>query len=314
MQRIANPSTPVRFRPQPPKIIMKNKISTAIIPVAGMGTRMLPATKAIPKEMLPIVNKPIIQMVIEEVLSAGIRNIVFITRSGKEAIENHFDSNFELERALEKKGEITLLESLKKTVPKGIKISSIRQESPKGLGDAILCASSLINEDHFSVLLPDELLLRKRGHQDFHNMVKTHNSSGKSLLLTEKISSSRVSNYGIVSFPSRKIFQDKINKISGVVEKPSRSKSPSNFRIIGRYILPSIIFQAIKDSNTNKKNEIELTSPLNKIIRKNPNNFGLMLSKSDIFDCGSVYGYLGANLAFAMQDKNLKKYLKKIMK
>ena len=164
----------------------ETKVTRAVIPVAGLGTRMLPATKAIPKELLPIVDKPIIQYVVEEALFAGINEIIFITRSGKEAIENHFDFNYELEHRLKSKKEKKILKSLKGVIPKQLKISSIRQEDALGLGHAISCAEHLLKKEPFAVLLPDEYLLPDKKFNDLKRLVKDFNSSGFGQILLEK--------------------------------------------------------------------------------------------------------------------------------
>ena len=181
----------------------ETKVSKAIIPVAGLGTRMLPATKAIPKELLPILNKPIIQYVVEEAISAGIKEIIFITRSGKQAIENHFDYNYELEHRLKNKKEKRMLNSLKGVIPSDVKISSIRQEDALGLGHAISCAEHLLREEPFAVLLPDEYLLPDKDFLDLREMVKNFNTHGIGQILVEKIGPKEVSNFGIVNMKKK---------------------------------------------------------------------------------------------------------------
>ena len=175
------------------------KIKKAIIPVAGLGTRMLPATKAIPKELLPIIDKPLIQYVVEEAIAADIQEIVFITRSGKEAIENHFDANFELEKTLKNTGKSKILESIKNIIPKNLIITSVRQENPKGLGDAILCAEHIVKNEPFAVLLPDEILMSNSKKSDLSEMLSQHNKTKSYQILVEKISKKKAENYGIIS-------------------------------------------------------------------------------------------------------------------
>jgi len=288
-----------------------NKIKKAIIPVAGLGTRMLPATKAIPKELLPIIDKPLIQYVVEEAIQASIKEIIFITRSGKGAIENHFDANFELERTLEESGKRKILKSIKNIVPKYLKISSIRQESPKGLGDAILCAKHIIKDEPFAVLLPDEILLSKLESCDLSLMTKKFKKNGSFQILVEKISKKDSHKYGMIIPSRKKRKKNTIIELSGLIEKPSISKSPSNMRIIGRYILPPSIMTEIETTKPGKDMEIQLTDAINNLINKKQESFEAMVSNSEIFDCGSKEGFLNANIAFSLKDKNLKNIVRR---
>ncbi len=291
----------------------ENKVSKAVIPVAGLGTRMLPATKAIPKELLPILNKPIIQYVVEEAISAGISEIIFITRSGKGAIENHFDANYELEHILEKKGKKRILKSVSNLIPNKVKISSIRQEKPLGLGHAISCAKHLINNQPFAVLLPDEILLSKDKSNDFSEMIKLFKKSGKGQVLVEKVSKKLVSNYGIVDVGKKPIKPFSASSIYKLVEKPKINSSPSNLRVVGRYILPYEIITMLSLTRKGKDGEIQLTDALDMYIKKNPKTLDAFLSNSVVFDSGTKEGFLSANIAFAAKDKKLKKLLKEIL-
>ena len=315
MQRTANPSTPVRFRPQPPNksLMNKNRVSKALIPVAGLGTRMLPATKAIPKELLPIFDKPLIQHVVEEAIEGGIKEIILITRSGKEAIENHFDNNYELEHRLEISGKRKILRSIKNLIPKDIKITSIRQESALGLGHAVLCAEHLLNNEPFAVLLPDEFLIEKNSSHDFEKMMKNFNLSNKGQILVEKVSKKEISKYGVVNLNNNSLKPDSQRKIFGLVEKPKPEKSPSNFRIVGRYILPFCTMEALKKCTAGKDGEIQLTDAISFLIKNNLSDINAYLSNSDIYDCGNKIGFLSANIALAKKDKKIKKYLKEII-
>lgn len=287
------------------------KVSKAIIPVAGLGTRMLPATKAIPKELLPILNKPIIQYVVEEAISAGIKEIVFVTRSGKGAIENHFDINYELEYLLEKKGKRRILKSVKNLIPSNVKISSIRQENALGLGHAILCAKSMINNEPFAVLLPDEILLEKNKSKDFIDMIKLFEKTRKGQILVERVSKKMVSSYGIVDVKRKSIKPLCSSPIVRLVEKPKTNSSPSCLRIVGRYILPYEIMSILTKIKKGKDGEIQLTDALENYVKKNPTTLEAFLSDSLIFDCGSIEGFLSANIAFAARDSRMKKYLRK---
>ena len=289
------------------------KVKKAIIPVAGLGTRMLPATKAIPKELLPILDKPLIQIVVEEAIQGGIEEIIFVTRSGKEAIENHFDVNFELEHKLETSGKKKILKNLKNSITKKVKITSIRQEEALGLGHAILCANHLINDEPFAVLLPDEILMPKEDSHDFAEMLSYYEKSGKGQILVEKVSKKMISNYGVVDINGSSIRKSISASISKLVEKPKQHKSPSNLRIVGRYILPFKIMSILLKQKKGKDGEIQLTDALDNLVKNHPSTLQAFLSNSDIFDCGSKKGFFGANLAMALRDKDMKKYIKEIV-
>ncbi len=290
--------------------MFKNFVSKALIPVAGLGTRMLPATKAIPKELLPIYDKPLIQHVVEEAINGGIKEIILITRSGKEAIENHFDNNYELEHHLEVSGKRKILKSVKNLIPKNIKITSIRQEKALGLGHAVLCAEHLLNNEPFAVLLPDEFLVQNDQSNDFLQMMENFNSSMVGQILVEKVSKKDITKYGVVDLKNKFLKIKKSKKIFGLVEKPKLAESPSNYRIVGRYILPFSTMEAIKKTKPGRDGEIQLTEAIDSLVKKNLIDIEAYHSSSDIYDCGSKIGFLGANIAIASKDKKLKKYLK----
>lgn len=290
------------------------RIKKAIIPVAGLGTRMLPATKAVPKELLPILDKPLIQYVIEEAALGGIKEIILVTRSGKESIENHFDSNYELESLLRVSGKQKILKKLPKKILKDISIISIRQESPLGLGDAILTAKNILKKkEPFAVFLPDEFLLSNGKISDFERMMINFSSSGNGQILSEKIKLDKVSSYGILDIENKQLTSTKSRVIKGIKEKPSEAKAPSNYRVVGRYILPYEVMDFIDKLKPGKDNEIQLTDALQNFLSLNENNIEATLSDSKIFDCGSLKGFLGANIALASQDKEMKKYLVRIL-
>ena len=289
------------------------KVKKAIIPVAGYGTRMLPATKAVAKELLPILDIPLIQRIIEEAAEGGIEEIILITRSGKEAIENHLDNNFELETLLKKTNKHKTLKKFPKYLLKNINFLSIRQESPKGLGHAIYSALTALEEgEPFAVFLPDEFLLPKGKDIDFKKMMDNYLTSGNGQLLVEKVSKKIISNYGVVDINKAPISIINCKEVKNVIEKPEFNEVPSNLRIVGRYILPYEIMNLLSNLKPGKNKEIQLTDAIKKLLKK-----GYMLeanlSNSRIFDCGSLEGFLGANIAVASQDKKMKKYLKEIL-
>lgn len=289
-----------------------NNVTKAIIPVAGLGTRMLPASKAIPKELLPIFNKPIIQYVVEEAIHAGINQIIFITNDNKKAIEKHFDTNFFLESSLKKTKKKKLLESVKDIIPKNIKITSIKQQKPLGLGDAIYRASKYISNEPFAVLLPDEFLLNNSSFSDLKKMIRNYNSSKEGQVLVEKISSKFSKNYGVVDLSERGKHNQKFNKIINFKEKPKSIKSKEAYRIIGRYILPGETMSFLKKANPTKDGEIQLTDSLLSMINSEV-NLNATFSSSKVYDCGSFKGLIGANIALASKDPKIKKYMKEIL-
>jgi UTP--glucose-1-phosphate uridylyltransferase len=275
----------------------------AVIPVAGLGTRMLPATKAIPKELLPIYDRPIIEHVVKEAVNCGINEIILVTRSGKEAIENHFDANYELEHRLVKKGQSKILEDIVKVIPEKVKISSIRQADALGLGHAILCAKHLINNEPFAVLLPDVLVLDKqnRGKNfSLNNLINAWNKSGIGQVMAEQVDTIDIEKFGIIDIGGRKINLFNSTPILSIIEKPSIQNAPSNLAAMGRYILPPEVFKILESTKPGIGNEIHLTDALLELqIEKGLN---AVITDANIYDCGDKLGFLGANLAVGMQD------------
>ncbi len=289
-----------------------SRVKKVIIPVAGLGTRMLPATKAIPKELLPIFDKPLIQYVVEEAMDAGIEEIILVTRSGKEAIENHFDKNYELEKALKLSNDNKSLKEIKSLLNKNLKISSVRQESPLGLGHAILTAKPHINNEPFAVMLPDELLIKTQKKSDFKILIDNFDKSGNSQILVEKILKKDVSTYGIVEFNKTNSSMDSIN-VSNLLEKPNPSITSSRYRIIGRYVLPYEVLENLQTQKPGRNKEIQLTDAINKMLNDKISKIDAVISSSKVYDCGSKKGFIGANLEVAMKQSRIKKYLKGII-
>jgi len=241
--------------------------------------------------------------VVKEAIECGIREIIFVTRSGKEAIENHFDAHYELEHRLVKKGENKILEDIVKVVPDRIKISSIRQADALGLGHAILCAKHLINDEPFAVLLPDVLVLDKKNREknySFSNLVNAWNESGIGQLMVEQIDTSNIEKYGIVDIGDKNLNSSKSTPIINIIEKPSLQNAPSNLAVSGRYILPPRIFEALENISPGVGNEIQLTDALLKLQLKEGLN--ALMTDAGIYDCGNKLGFLSANLAVGMQD------------
>jgi len=292
---------------------MIKKISKAIIPVAGLGTRMLPATKAIPKELIPVYDRPIIEYVVKEAISAGIKEIIFVTRYGKEAIENHFDANYELEHRLEGKEKKKILGTIKDIIPEGIVISSVRQHDALGLGHAVLCAEHLLNEEPFAVLLPDIMILdqvNRVANCSFSKLKNEWDSTGIGQIMVQQVPINDVHRYGIIDLGDKKKELFKGLKVYGLNEKPEPKETKSNLAIIGRYILPYGIISFLKNTAPGISSEIQLTDALNNFIAKETLN--AFETDAHIFDCGTKNGFLAANIAVGSRDYETKEYLRKV--
>jgi UTP--glucose-1-phosphate uridylyltransferase len=292
---------------------MVAKIKKAVIPVAGLGTRMLPATKAIPKELLPVYDRPIIEHVVKEAIAGGVTEIILVTRSGKEAIENHFDAHYELEHRLEKKGKETILGTVKNVVPEGIKISSVRQSDALGLGHAVLCAKHLLNNEPFAVLLPDVLVLDQElrdKNYSFAQLVKAWDETGAGQVMVERVNPEVVESYGIADLGDLTLEPFKSVALKGLVEKPSPDHAPSNLAVLGRYVLPSNVLEFLKNTTTGVGGEIQLTDALDELLKLEGLN--ALETDAEIHDCGNKQGFLGANLAVGMRDAETKLAIKKL--
>ena len=291
-----------------------SKITTAVIPVAGLGTRMLPATKAIPKELLPVFDRPIIEHVVREAIAGGIDEIVFVTRSGKEAIENHFDAHYELEHRLELKGKSKILGEVKDILPSRIKVTSIRQHDALGLGHAILCARHLLDGKPFAVLLPDVLVLDQAERGDyfsFSEMMRAWEETGQGQILVEQVGSDSVGSYGVVDLGGDRAHAFVPQKVNSFVEKPIPEEAPSDLAVLGRYVLPSEVWDVLEGVEEGVGGEIQLTDALDHLLKQCTLN--ALLTDAQIFDCGNKNGFLGANIAVASRDPNSRRYLQKLV-
>ncbi|CAM3974516.1 UTP--glucose-1-phosphate uridylyltransferase GalU [Vreelandella rituensis] len=273
-------------------------IRKAVLPVAGLGTRCLPASKAIPKEMITIVDRPVIQYVVEEAVAAGIRDIILVTHSSKAAIENHFDTHVELEASLEQKGKHELLASLRSIVPDDVNIISIRQGEPLGLGHAVLCARPIIGDDEpFTVLLPDVLVNNEpRTRTDLAGMLEAFDATGSAQLMVEEVPWDQVEKYGIVEPVDNIPSPGQSGPLKGMVEKPGRDQAPSNLAVIGRYALPGSIFAILADTPPGAGGEIQLTDALETLRSHQGVQAYRMVGKT--YDCGHPLGYLEAIMAY----------------
>ncbi|HAT53459.1 MAG TPA: UTP--glucose-1-phosphate uridylyltransferase, partial [Betaproteobacteria bacterium] len=284
-----------------------------VIPVAGLGTRMLPATKAIPKELLPVYDRPIIEHVVREAIAAGIAEIILVTRSGKEAIENHFDVHYELEHRLEKKGKETILGTVKNIIPTGITVTSVRQSDALGLGHAVLCAKHLLNNEPFAVLLPDVLVLDQASRDknySFASMTDAWNETGMGQVMVERVNSAVIENYGVADLNGEASEPFKSLPLKGLVEKPSPKDAPSNLAVLGRYILPFEVLDLLETTVAGVGGEIQLTDALDELLKRDGLN--AFETDADIFDCGNKQGLLSANLAVAMRDPDTRRLIREL--
>lgn len=279
-------------------------VRTAVIPVAGLGTRLLPATKSIPKELVPIVDRPLIQYVVEEAAAAGLTRIVLVTRSGKEAIENHFDRHFELEQQLQQKGKDDLLAAVRGALPAGVEILSVRQPRAAGLGDAIRCAGQAVGDEPFAVLLPDVLTgTPRQAARSLGQLLNSFELSGRTQILVERVSAEEVEQYGIVDCGGQLPKSGASVEIRDLVEKPRRGSEPSRLAIVGRYVLSNRIFKILESTGPGAGGEIQLTDALRALRRESGLRAVLMPGRS--FDCGNKLGYAKACFSFAMQDASI---------
>jgi UTP--glucose-1-phosphate uridylyltransferase len=272
------------------------KVTKAVFPVAGMGTRFLPATKASPKEMLPIVDKPLIQYAVEEAVAAGITDMIFITGRTKRSIEDHFDKAYELETELEARGKKELLELVKKTVPKGVNCIYIRQSEALGLGHAVLCASAVVGDEAFAVILADDLLDNHGAAPIMQQMVGVYNYNRCSVLATMNVPREDTRQYGIVSTESQ---TGDVQRVTGIVEKPKPEDAPTTQAVVGRYILTPRIFDHIRALKPGAGGEYQLTDAIANLMEEEA-----VLSyqfKGVRYDCGSKLGYLKATVELGLR-------------
>ena len=280
---------------------MSYKIEKVVIPVAGLGTRMLPATKAIPKEMLPVVDKPLIQYVVAEAIAAGIKQIVLVTHSSKNSIANHFDTSFELEAQLEKRLKRQLLEEVQSICPPDVSIIHVRQGVAKGLGHAILTAQPIVGHNPFAVILPDVLINQHTcdlSKENLAEMIKQFEKTGTSQIMVEEVPRDDVDQYGIVDLGGKQLAQGESGPIDSVIEKPDVDEAPSNLAVVGRYVLSSRIWGPLAETPPGAGGEIQLTDAIASLMDLERANAYYMTGKSN--DCGSKLGYMKANLEYGI--------------
>ena len=281
------------------------KIKKAIFPVGGLGTRFLPATKSMPKEMLPVVDKPIIQYAVEEAANAGIEQFIFVTSRGKSSIENHFDHSFELENNLLSKGKRETLKTAQEMLKIPGSFAYVRQQEPAGLGHAVWCARHLVGNEPVAVILADDLIT---GSNTIKEMISNY-SSGNMLAIMD-VNNQDVSSYGIIS--PGKTLENNMTEILGLIEKPSIDKAPSNMAVVGRYIIEPSVFNELEKQNRGTSNEIQLTDAIANRIGKS-HCYGYKFT-NDRFDCGSKLGFIQANIKLSIEREDLSEKLKSWLK
>ena len=263
------------------------RLTKAVFPVAGLGTRFLPATKAMPKELLPVIDKPLIQYAVEEAISANIETLIFITGRNKRAIEDHFDRNIELENFLINQGKKEQADLIRSIIPEHVNCVFVRQPKPLGLGHAVVCAESVVGDEPFLVMLADDLLVSKEVNNS-HLLVKAYEKEQKTQLSVMEVNDKSISKYGVV------VKGESIGEVKGLVEKPSTDNAPSNLASIGRYVLSPDIFNILKKIAPGKGGEIQLADAID--VQANNGGVSSVMLAGKRFDCGSIEGYLDAIL------------------
>ena len=286
-------------------------IKKAILPVAGLGTRFLPASKSIPKEMVTVVDRPAIEYVVKEAVAAGIEQIILVTHSSKASIENYFDRNFELETTLENKKKYDLLKLITEIVPAHVSIVSVRQPQPLGLGHAVLCAKDIVGDAPFAVLLPDVLVKDSDPKNDLSLMIQRFNASQASQIMVEAVPDHLVDQYGIVDVASSPAEGQSVI-MQGIVEKPTVGTAPSNLSVVGRYVLPAKIMQLLEQTPKGAGNEIQLTDAIAAL--QTTDTVEAYRMKGQTFDCGSKLGYLKAVLHYGVAHPHLGEDFKALIK
>jgi UTP--glucose-1-phosphate uridylyltransferase len=289
---------------------MSARIRKAVLPVAGLGTRFLPATKSVPKEMLTIVDRPILQHVVEEAREAGIEHCIFVTGRNKAIIEDHFDMAYELEDTLQKRGKKKELAALMADLPEAGATSFTRQQAPLGLGHAVWCARDIIGDEPFAVLLPDMITMAgKKKSRCIAQCIEAYEAHGGNIIAVEEVAPEETHKYGIVSVGKK---FDSTFEISGMVEKPPQGTAPSNLIISGRYVLSPEIFDILEKGEKGAGGEIQLTDGM-KVLAQTQSFHGVLFD-GRTYDCGSPLGFLTANVAFALANPDLAPAFKAVLK
>lgn len=286
-------------------------VRKAVLPVAGFGSRMLPASKSIPKEMLPIVDRPAIEYVVKEAVRAGIKEIILVSHSAKTAIEDYFDTQFELEQQLAEKGKNDLLAEVQNILPADVSVISVRQHRALGLGHAVACAAPVVGNEPFAVLLPDVLVDCEGMAEDLTVMVEHYLSSGAAQIMVEEVPAERVDQYGIVALQGTVPAPGQSAAMTAVVEKPTVEEAPSRLSVVGRYVLPGEIMEILARTAPGAGNEIQLTDAIATLLEHAPVEAYAMQGRT--FDCGNKAGYLQAIFHFAARHPELGEQVRAMM-
>lgn len=278
-------------------------VKKAILPVAGLGTRFLPASKSIPKEMITVVDRPVIDYVVQEAIHAGIEQLILVTHSSKRAIEDYFDSHYELEDTLQKKNKLDLLKTIQTIIPSHIEVVAVRQPQPLGLGHAVLCARSIIGNEPFAVLLPDVLVKSNSPQSDLQQMIAQYDQSSHSQVMVEQVDAELVSQYGIVDINGQSLPAGQSVPLKGIVEKPAKDQAPSRLAVVGRYVLPARILSLLAQTPPGAGGEIQLTDAIAALMHEEFVDAYRMAGKT--YDCGSKLGYLEAILSYGLDHPEL---------
>jgi UTP--glucose-1-phosphate uridylyltransferase len=286
---------------------MKSRVRKAVFPVGGLGTRFLPATKAMPKEMLPIVDKPLIQYAVEEAKASGIEEFIFVTGRGKTAIEDHFDFSMELEPILSKRGKVGELAAIRGFMPDPGQVAYTRQLEPLGLGHAVWCARELVGNEPFAVLLADDLVLADK--PCLSQLIEVHDKTGGNVVAVVDVPREHTNRYGVLAIGAD---DGRLAEVKGLVEKPAPDKAPSTLSIIGRYVLQPEVFAHLGRGERGAGGEIQLTDAMARMIGNRP--FHGLRFKGKRFDCGDKAGYLEANIAFALEREDLRDAVSEVLR
>ena len=278
---------------------MNNRIRKAVFPVAGLGTRFLPATKTVPKEMMPIIDRPLIQYAVDEAVEAGCDTLIFITNRYKHAVADYFDKAYELEQKLERAGKIDQLELIRNALPAGVRAVFVTQAEALGLGHAVLCAKAIVGDEPFAVLLPDDLIWN-RGDGALKQMADVNQATGASIIAVEDVPHEKTASYGIVATEK---FDGRHGHITQIVEKPKPDEAPSDLAVVGRYVLSPKIFELLEATGSGAGGEIQLTDAIARLLQTEP--VDAYRFEGTRFDCGTHLGLVQATMRFALENEKL---------
>ena len=292
--------------PQPPI----RRVRKAVFPVAGLGTRFLPATKTVPKEMLPVVDRPLIQYAVDEAIEAGCDTLVFVTNRYKHAVADYFDKAYELEQKLERAGRHEQLELVRNVLPEGVRAVFVTQPEARGLGHAVLCAKPVVGDEPFAVLLPDDLIWNRGGEGALKQMASHASANGGGVIAVQDVPRSQVSSYGIATVAG---FSGQSGRIQGIVEKPRPEDAPSTLAVVGRYILPPSIFSELEGTAAGNGGEIQLTDAIAALLAKGE-PFDAFRFRGSRFDCGTHLGLIEATIRYALDHETLSDAARNLMR